>query len=108
MGFLDSLKIDTWYRFILYVGIVGVFGTIFVPIQGFKKTSILLLFLGCALIGLGEWKRERYHHQIKPANIHTGSAALISQKFQSNDKLGIVLEIIGFLLIIYTLYLLML
>ncbi len=100
MGFLDNFKIETWYSLILYVGIVGTFGTIFVPMQGFEKSSVLPLFLGMALIGLGEWKMERCIRYIKPPNVHTGPAAVVTQNFQSKDDLiGIVLEVIGLILI---------
>jgi hypothetical protein len=100
MNFLDNFKIDNWYKLLLYIGLVGMMGTIFFPLSGFEKSSIIPLFLGCIFIGFGEWKRERYSQYIKPPNLYDGPTALITQKFQSKDPIGITLDIVGILFII--------
>lgn len=104
MGFLDSLKLDVWYMFILYMGTFGFFISLFYKPEGVEYNITIPFFFGLILLGLGEWKRERMLHQIKPPNVYTGGTMLISQKIQVMDVLGILLEIIGILLIAFSIW----
>lgn len=81
--------------FLLYVGTFGLVVSILVNLPDFDNKTLFLFFSGLILIGLGEWKRERYVSHIKPPNIYTGPAMLITERIQISEPTAIILEVIG-------------
>lgn len=95
-----SLKLDTWYKALVYLGGVTFLFALFVDVKGITNGQLQLLSLGIFLIGIGEWKNHKTANWIKPANVYTGGAALMSAKVRHPDPFGRVCDILGFVLIV--------
>ncbi len=104
MGFSDifqNLKIDTWYKVFVYLGGVVLVISLFVEVKGITNTQLQLLSAGCFFIGIGEWKNHKVEVWTKPPNVYTGPAALIQVPIRKADMIGIILDVVGLVLIIF-------
>lgn len=96
-----NLELDAWYMVLICLGgLIFVF-SLFVPTQWISNKQAILLSSGMLLIGLGEWKNHKYHSWIKPPNVYTGPTAFIQTKVRQSDPLGLILDGIGTILIIF-------
>ena len=96
-----DLKLDVWYRAIVYIGGVILICSFFFEVQGISNAQLQLLSGGVFIIGLGEWKNHKTESFIKPPNAYTGPAAYISTTIRRLDAFGITLDVIGIILILF-------
>jgi len=96
---LDSLKIDTWYKALVYLGGVVLGCSLFLDVKGITNQQLQLLSSGVFLFGLGEWKNHKVIAGFKPPNAYTGPAAFMQTKVRGADFFGILLDLIGLALI---------
>ncbi|MFH1704148.1 MAG: hypothetical protein ABIB41_12135 [Nitrospirota bacterium] len=94
-NFLKSLVIDTWYKALMYLGGVIFAVSLFVDVKGIGNVNAQLLSGSAFLLGLGEWKNHKIQSWIKPPNVYTGGAALMSTTVRKPDIIGIGLDVIG-------------
>jgi hypothetical protein len=95
-GLLKSLALDTWYKVVMYVGIILFAVGLTLELRGMTNSEALLVGLGMFLVGLGEWKNHKTAAWIKPPNVYTGGAALMQAKVRQPDLLGVLLDLCGF------------
>lgn len=99
MNLLQNLKLDKWYGIVLYLGTLSVAASLFTNIS-FVQTKYLFGFgLGAVLVGLSFWMAEKNMSAIKPPNVYTGGAALLTWKEIRHNPFTLVLLIIGICLV---------
>jgi hypothetical protein len=94
-----NLVLDTWYKAFVYIGGLGFIVSLFTEVKGLTNGQTQLLTLGLFLIGIGEWKNHKTVSWIKPPNVYTGGAALMSTKVRQPDGFGLMCDVLGVLLI---------
>jgi len=99
MKFLENLKLDKWYALVLYLGVFFIFGSLYFTIDFLEKKHLFGLGMGMVLVGLSFLIAEKTFSKIKPPNVYTGGAALISWKEIHHNFFTIILLSIGLLLI---------
>jgi len=98
--FLKSLAIDAWYKAVMYLGGVLLTISFSLEVKGLTNHQLQLLAGGAFFFGLGEWKNHKVATWIKPPSAYTGGPALMSATVRKADFLGLVLDIVGFTLIV--------
>jgi hypothetical protein len=93
--FLKDLKLDSWYKALVYVGGVVLLLSLFVPVQGIAPMRVQAMSLGGMLFGLGVWKCQKHESFIKPPNVYTGPTALITITRWYPDPIGLMLNLAG-------------
>ncbi len=96
MNFLNSLKLDTWWRVVLLLGILGIVGSFIFTIDFIQSKHLFGLSVGMLIVGLSYLAAQRWH--IKPPNVYTGGIAQYSI-IKHTIFTGVFL-IIGWLLIL--------
>jgi hypothetical protein len=99
-GLFSALKIDTWYKAIMYLGAIVFVISLFTPVKGLTNSQLELLSGGAFLFGLGRWKNHKVQGWFKPPNAYTGPAGYMSATVRSTDSMGILLEVAGVVLIL--------
>lgn len=74
--------------------------SLFKETKGITNIQLQMLSAGALLIGLGEWKNHKVLSYIKPPNVYTGPAALVSYPVREADLVGITLDLIGLVLLV--------
>lgn len=97
-----NLKLDEWYKVLIPIGGTIMIISLVFTIPEFTKKELFFLGGGLLLVGIGEWKNERFHTQFVDQTVFNPFMR-ISQKYRVNDKLGVPLEIIGIIAIIISL-----
>lgn len=95
-----DLKLDVWYRAVVYIGGVVLIFSFFVEVRGITNIQLQLLAGGFFLIGLGEWKNHIRKSMITPSNVYTGSSAFVTGIIRQPNIIGVLIEIIGLSLIV--------
>jgi hypothetical protein len=90
-----DLKLDVWYRAVVYIGGVVLIFSFFFEVKGISNAQLQLLSGGFFLIGLGEWKNHKKESFIKPPNAYTGPTALVTRTVWSPDVVGALFDLIG-------------
>lgn len=98
--FLKNLKIDRWYKVLIYLGSLLFIFSLFIDIKWLTNKEIGLLGLAFLLIGLGEWENEKVAIEFKPPNAYTGPAGILQYPIRKPDMLGWCLLIIGFVFLV--------
>ena len=96
---LSNLKIDVWYKALLYIGALCLIGSLFIDVKAITNGQLQLLSAGAMCLGLGEWKNHKVASWIKPPNVYTGGPALMQMPIRKPDALGIVFDLIGIALL---------
>jgi hypothetical protein len=99
-GFFKGLSLDVWYKAFIYVGGVALLLSLFYPVRGITNSQLQLIASGLFLFGIGEWKNHKHTDGIKPANVYSGPAALITRTSWRPDLFGLVFDLVGVVLII--------
>ncbi|MFZ0185087.1 MAG: hypothetical protein WBV92_03750 [Nitrosotalea sp.] len=97
-----NLKLDSWFKVLIpFGGIMAIMSLVYSP--SFIPQKVLFV-LGCGifLLGLGEWKNQKYMHQFVEASAFNPFMK-ITQPIRRNDPLGVFLDIIGIIAIIVSL-----
>lgn len=89
-----NLKIDVWYKVLIPLGGVLVVLSIIYTNQTITQKELFVLGFGLILIGMGEWKREKFLTRFVSQSAFNPFMR-ITQPFKSNDPLGIFFQIIG-------------
>lgn len=97
MKLLESLKIDTWWKVILLLGVGAVFMSFYTKIDFIQNKHLCGLGIGMLLIGISFWIAEKSFSTIKPPNAYTGPTALISWKEIHHNPVTTVLFLLGFI-----------
>jgi len=92
---LKSLKLDTWYMVIMYLGGFAFIVSLVAPVKGMTNSQLELLSGGAFLCGLGEWKNHKVKSVFKPPNAYTGPAGIMQWTERSPDFLGILFDVVG-------------
>ena len=94
---LNKLKLDSWYMVLVPIGaIILLFAIITV------NKELMMLGFGLFLVGIGEWKNNKYQFVEVPASAFTPYRSA-SIPIRKSDKLGNFLLILGMIcLIIWT------
>lgn len=71
-----EFKLDTWYKVLMVVGIVGFVTALTVDVKAITNSQLALLSGGMFLLGLGVWKGQRFDTHILQPNIHFGGNAI--------------------------------
>lgn len=74
--------------------------SLFKETKGITNAQLQLLSAGALLLGLGEWKNHKVASCIKPPNVYTGPAAIISYPIRQADMVGVVLDVLGAVLLV--------
>jgi len=99
MKFLESLKIDTWWKIILLLGVGAIFMSFTVKIDFIQNKHLCGLGIGMLLLGISYWIAEQRFSTIKPPNAYTGPTALISWKEIHHNPITAILLSLGFIFI---------
>ena len=94
-----NLKIDEWYKALIPLGSALMIISLIFTIEEFSRKELFVLGSGLVLIGLGEWKNERFSTDFVTQSAFNPFIH-VTQKFRGNDKLGVPLEIIGIIAVI--------
>lgn len=95
MKFLENLNLDTWWKFVLYLGVASVLSSLYFKIDFIKSKHFFGLGVGMILVGISFWIAEKHFSKIKPPNVYMGGAALISWKKIQHNPFTKILFLIG-------------
>ena len=95
MKFLDNLKLDTWWKAVLYLGVGAVASSFFLNVAFIEAKHLFGLGSGLVFIGIAYWIAEKEHSVIKHANAYTGPAAFLTVKTIKHNPATIILLILG-------------
>lgn len=95
MKFLENLKLDKWWAFVLYLGVGALISALMFKVDFVEEKYLFGLGIGMILIGLSFWIAEKHLSGIKPPNAYTGGAAMISWHETRHNWLTIILLIAG-------------
>ena len=98
-GILSSLKLDVWYKALVYIGGVALLLSLFIDVKGITNTQLQLIASGLFLVGLGEWKNTKTKTRIKPPNVYTGPALLMQSNVWKPDLIGLLFDVAGLVLL---------
>ena len=93
-GFLNSLKLDDWYKVFVYLGAILFFISLFLNIKGITNNELQLLSGGIFFVGIGEWISW------KVGNLFDGSG-ILSCPVRKHTFLGWFFIILGNFLILF-------
>jgi hypothetical protein len=96
---VKNLKLDEWYKTLIPIGAVILILSIVFPVEGFSRKELLMLGGGLVLIGIGEWKNERFSTQFVDQTMFNPFMKITS-KFRGNDRVGVLLEVLGILAVV--------
>lgn len=99
MKFLESLKIDTWWKVVLLLGSGAIFMSLTIKADFLQNKHLFGLGMGMLIIGISYWIAEKKYSTIKPPNVYTGPTALISWKEIHHNPITGIMLIFGFILI---------
>lgn len=95
MKILENLKLDSWYGIITYIGVLMMAASLFFSADFIEERHLFGLGLGFLFIGLSFLIAEKHQNTIKPPDVYTGPAALISWKIIKHNPFTIIILIIG-------------
>jgi hypothetical protein len=95
----SNLKIDIWYKAIVYIGTFGILASIFVPVQAYNNENIMILMFGLFFIGCGEWKNHKPFANIQKPSL-SRDAIMVKGIKRDSDIIGNAFLLVGGLLII--------
>jgi len=93
MSYFDSLKIDSWFKAVAYLGGVIVLLSLLFPVQIISNEVMAAIGFGMFLYGIGRWKNRKTVTEFIPAG-------KLSQERRIPDLIGILLEVSGFILVL--------
>lgn len=99
-GIFKNLALDCWYKAFVYVGGVLFAIALFIEVKGISNAQLQLIASGMFFVGIGYWKNMKIFSTIKPPNIYTGPAALVSIEERSPDVAGVCFEALGGILVL--------
>ena len=99
---IRNMKIDEWYKVLIPFGASIFIISLIFSFEEYSRRELLLFGGGLILVGIGEWKNERFATRFVDRTIFNPFMQ-ITQKFRGNDKLGVPLEITGLIAIIISL-----
>jgi len=99
MNFLERLKIDSWWKVVLLLGIGSIFMSFTIDVDFVQERYLFGVGLGMLLIGISYWIAEKSFSEIKPPNVYTGPAALISWKEIHHNLITCIMLTLGLILI---------
>jgi hypothetical protein len=99
MKFLESLKIDTWWKVVLLLGVGAIFMSLTIKAEFIQNKHLFGIGIGMLLISISYWIAEKKFSTIKPPNVYTGPTALISWKEIHHNPITSILLMLGFIFI---------
>lgn len=99
--FFKSLKLDTWYKALVYLGGLTLILSLFIEVKGIENYQLQRLSVGVFLFGLGEWKNWKIRPWIKPPNAYTGGALLFQIPVWKPDIVGLILDLSGLVFLFF-------
>lgn len=106
MEIFKNLKLDRWYKILLWISILMMAGSIIFKISFLHPNHLFGFGLGLLLLSFSCIIAETKNSIIKPPNYYTGPAAIISWPSLNHSKFTITLFLIGLLISILFLILL--
>ena len=89
-----NLKIDKWYKAIVYAGGIILVISLFVEVKGIlTNTQVQLISAGLFCLGVGEWKNHKVQVSIKGYTV-------LQRPIRQADWVGRLFDFIGLVLII--------
>ena len=98
MEFLNALKLNTWWSIVLWLGLIALIISSVYEIDFLNNKHLFGLGIGLILIGLSFTIAEGSFSYIKPPNVYTGEAALITHKTIEHNPITIGMLSIGALI----------
>jgi hypothetical protein len=95
----NNFKLDKWWRIVLWLGILSVTGSFIYTPDFIEAKNLFGLGLGMILVGLSFVIAERSYSWIKPPNVYTGGAALITQDATEHNLVTRTICLIGICLV---------
>ena len=105
MSFLENLKLDSWWKAVLYLGVAGVASSFIFQIQFIQPKHLFGMSVGLILIGIAKWIAQKDISIFKPANAWTGGAGFVSWKETHHNLVTVLLFLAGLVFIGYFGYL---
>jgi len=105
MNFLERLKIDSWWKVVLLLGIGSIFMSFTINVDFIQERYLFGLGLGMLLIGISYWIAEKSFSEIKPPNVYTGPAAFISWKEIHHNLFTIIMFLGGIIFVFLFIFL---
>jgi len=91
---LSKLKLDSWYMVLIPIGAIILIFSVFV-----SNKEWFLFGAGLMLIGLGEWKNQKFVTELREAN-YQFPAMKLTIPIRKPDVLGCLLDILGVIALI--------
>jgi len=95
MKLLENLKLDSWWKAVFYLGVVGIASSFMFHPEFIQQKHLFGLSLGLLFIGISYWIAEKDRSAIKPPNAYTGPAALMTWKVIRHNPVTVILLLIG-------------
>lgn len=105
MKYLENLKLDEWWKFLLVLGVGAVFSSFYFQLRFIQNGHLLGLGFGMLMIGISFWIAEKHFSAIKPPNVYTGSTALVKWKETRHNAFSYALLALGIVLSLFFGYL---
>ena len=94
---LSKLALDYWYQVLMVIGIVVFILVGTGVLSSYPTTPTALISLGVFWVGVGEWT----NHPLQTILVHGG---VITSHPRSAEPIGILFDILGFILIFFGIY----
>lgn len=88
MKLLENLKLDRWYRIVLYLGVALIASTLFFKIEFLEQKNIFGLGIGMIIIGVAHIMSERHISEIAYGGI-------LTTEIKKHNCVSMLLIIIG-------------
>jgi len=95
MKFLENLKLDSWWKAVLYLGVGAVICSFIFKVDFIETKHLFGLGIGMILIGISYWIAEKEFSHIKPPNAYTGPAAFMTWKSIKHNPITVLLLLGG-------------
>lgn len=98
MSLLSSLKLDKWWKIVLWLGVLAMAASLIYQVPFVQSKHLFGLGIGLVLIGLSHAIAHTTQSWIKPPNVYTGGAALITKDIIDHNFVTWILFLIGLLI----------
>jgi len=98
---LENLKLDSWEKILIVMGVIGFFISLTIPVQGVSNFQLTILSLGLVSLGLGEWKNIKYLQEFVPQSAFN-PGMWITVPIRKPDAVGTLFVLLGVIAIVVT------
>ena len=99
-----GFKIEHWYQLLIALGAAGVIAALTVEVKGISNVHALFIFAGVMFVGIGEWVNHPLDTKLMRPTIYAPNGGVASGHPRKPTNLGNLFNVLGFVLIVVSLF----